>query len=325
MLLCDMNINSVAQLLPVLEAVSGSGKPILIVANEVEGEALATLVVNHVRGTLKSCAIRSPGFGDARGEQLADLAALTGATVISAQMGRTLEQTTPSDLGNARRVEVGREKTILIAAQTNVHAVADRIAALRKRLDDAKTKYEREALEQRLAKLSGGVAVIRVGAATETGLRERKSRFEDALHATRAAVEEGIVAGGGVALLRARCALTPRDGESDTWRTGADIVREALAAPLRQIAQNAGADAQTVVHKVAEAHDTQGYDAARDRYLDMFDAGIVDPLKVTRSALQNAISVASLLMTTDCMVAQQPAVAISNRAASVPSYLNEEF
>ncbi len=324
-LLCDMNINSVGQLLPVLEAVSGSGKPLLIVANEVEGEALATLIVNHLRGTLKSCAIRSPGFGDARGEQLADLAALTGATVISPQMGRTLEQATPADLGSARRVEVGREKTILIAAQTSGHAVADRVAGLRRRLSDAKTKYDREALELRLTKLSGGVAVIRVGAATETGLRERKSRFEDALHATRAAMEEGIVAGGGVALLRARAALTPRESESDTWRTGACIVHEALAAPLRQIAQNAGADAQTVVHKVAEAHDTQGYDAAHDRYLDMFDAGIIDPLKVTRSALQNAISVASLLMTTDCMVAQQPALATANRGGNVPSYLSEEF
>jgi chaperonin GroEL len=324
-LLRDLNISSIAQLLPALETVSGSGKPLLIVANEVEGEALATLVINHLRGTLKSCAIRSPGFGDARGEQLADLAALTGATVISAQTGRTLEQATPSDLGSARRVEIGREKTILIAAQMEGHAVADRVAGLRKRLSDAKSKYEREALEHRLAKLSGGVAVIRVGAATETGLLERKSRFEDALHATRAAVEEGIVAGGGVALLRARAALTSREGETATWRTGAGIVHEALAAPLRQIAQNAGADAQAVVHEVAEAHDTQGYDAARGRYLDMFDAGIVDPLKVTRSALQNAISVASLLMTTDCMVAQHPALAAAHRMGNVPSYLSEEF
>ncbi|WP_126284930.1 chaperonin GroEL [Burkholderia stagnalis] len=306
-LLCDMNISAIAQLLPALEAISGTGKPLLVVANEVEGEALATLVVNHLRGTLKSCAIRSPGFGEARAEQLADLAALTGATVISAQTGRTLERTTLDDLGAARRVEITRDTTTVIAGHGERKRIEDRVGALRARVATTSPGYERDALTRRLTKLAGGVAVIRVGAATESALRERKNRFEDALHATRAAMEEGIVPGGGVALLRARHALKGDGaGCTDAQRTAARIVHDALASPLRQIAKNAGADAQAVVHAVDAASGSFGYDAATATYGDMIAAGIVDPVKVARSALQNAISVASLLLTTDCMIARRP-------------------
>ncbi|KWK38884.1 molecular chaperone GroEL [Burkholderia stagnalis] len=305
-LLCDMNISAIAQLLPVLEAISGTGKPLLVVANEVGDEALATLVVNHLRGTLKSCAIRSPGFGEARADQLADLAALTGATVISAQTGRTLERTTLDDLGAARRVEITRDTTTVIAGHGERKRIEDRVGALRARVATTSPGYERDALTRRLTKLAGGVAVIRVGAATESALRERKNRFEDALHATRAAMEEGIVPGGGVALLRARHALKGDEaGWTDAQRTAARIVHDALASPLRQIAKNAGADAQAVVHAVDAESGSFGYDASTARYGDMIAAGIVDPVKVARSALQNAISVASLLLTTDCMIARR--------------------
>lgn len=323
-LLCDINISAITQLLPVLEAVSATGKPLLVVANEVEGEALATLVVNHLRGTLKSCAIRSPGFGEARTEQLADLASLTGATVISTQAGRTLERTTLDDLGSARRVEITRDTTTFIAGRGERQRINDRVRALRARLDTTAPGYERDALTRRLTKLAGGVAVIRVGAATETALRERKNRFEDALHATRAAMEEGIVPGGGVALLRARHALEG-DGVrlTDVQRTGARIVHDALASPLRQIAENAGADAPAVVHAVDVAAGTYGYDAATATYGDMIAAGIVDPVKVARSALQNAISVASLLLTTDCMIAHRPHTAPATVAAGGGNWTGE--
>ncbi|MEI6002832.1 chaperonin GroEL, partial [Paraburkholderia bengalensis] len=304
-LLCDMNISSIAQLLPVLEAVMATSKPLFVIANEIEGEALATLVVNYLRGTFKSCAIRSPGFGQNRTEQLADLAALTGATVISAQTGRTLENATIDDLGTARRVEITREATTIVAGNVEHARMAERIAGLKKRIDATADAHERDTLSRRLARLSGGVAVIRVGAATETALRERKNRFEDALHSTRAAVEEGFVPGGGVALLRARRVLE-HHGDTQPQKLGARIVYEALASPLRQIAQNAGADAQAVVHAVAQADDAFGYDAAHGDYGDMIARGIVDPVKVARTALQNAISVASLLLTTDCMIVRPP-------------------
>ncbi|MGG1943402.1 chaperonin GroEL [Trinickia sp. NRRL B-1857] len=302
-LLADMSVTSVAHLLPVLEAVSASTKPLVIFANEIEGEALATLVVNHLRGTLKSCAIRSPGFGEQRTEQLADLAALTGATVISPQLGRTIERATLDDLGTARRIEIARDTTTIIAGGGDRARIDARIALIKDRIANAKNDYERDTLTKRLAKLAGGVAVIKVGAATEAALRERRNRFDDALHATRAAVAEGIVAGGGVALVRARRVLMNGNGAADIERIGASIVSHALTWPLRQIAQNAGADGQAVVHAVAEAAGTYGYDAKAARYGDMIAFGIVDPLKVTRSALQNAISVASLMLTTDCMVA----------------------
>lgn len=305
-LLCDMNVSSIAQLLPILEAVMATGKPLFVIANEIEGEALATLVVNHLRGTFRCCAIRSPGFGEGRTEQLADLAALTGATVISPQMGRTLENATLEDLGAARRIEVSRDTTTLVAGHGDHARIAERIAGLKARIDATSDPHARDTLNRRLSKLAGGVAVIRVGAATETALRERKNRFQDALHSTRAAVEEGFVAGGGVALLRARRVLE-RDGDTQAHRMGAKIVHDALAAPLRQIAHNAGADAQAVVHAVAEADGAFGYDAAHGDYGDMIARGIVDPVKVARTALQNAISVASLLLTTDCMITR-PAI-----------------
>jgi len=306
-LLCDTTITAVSHRLPVLEAIIGIGKPLLLVANEVEGEALATLVVNHLRGTLKCCAIRSPGFGEGRSGQLADLAALTGATVISPQTGRTVEHATLDDLGSARRVEITRDTTTIVAGGGERKGIDGRIASLKQQLETLGAGRERDALAGRLAKLAGGVAVIKVGAATEAALHERKNRFEDALHATRAAVEEGIVPGGGVALLRARCVLLESSSNTEMQDTGAKIVFNALAAPLRQIAENAGADGPAVVHAVAASNGSYGYDAAHAEYGDMFAAGIVDPVKVARTALQNAVSVASLLLTTDCMVVGRPA------------------
>lgn len=303
-LLCDATIASIAQLLPLLEAVSGTGKPLLVIANDVEGEALATLVVNNLRGALKNCAVRSPGFGESRSEQLADLAALTGATVISPQTGVSLEHATLDQLGQVHRAETTKDATTLIAGETVKTDVERRIALLRGQLDEAKTDYDREQLQRRLARLSGGVAVIKVGAATETALHERKNRFQDALHATRAAVEEGIVPGGGVALLRARSTIDAWEAPNAEQGAGARIVHTALAAPMLQIAANAGADAQAVVHQVLASTGSHGYDAATDRYGDMLELGVVDPVKVVRTALQNAISIAALLLTTDCMVAE---------------------
>ncbi|WP_296225682.1 chaperonin GroEL [Ralstonia sp. UBA689] len=302
-LLCDATIASVAQLLPVLEAVSSTGKPLLVIANDVEGEALATLVVNNLRGTLKNCAIRSPGFGESRTEQLADLAALTGGTIISSQTGVWLEHATLEHLGQAHRIEITKDATTLIAGDTAKAEVERRIALLRGQAAEAKTDYDREQLQHRLARLSGGVAVIKVGAATETALHERKNRFQDALHATRAAVEEGIVPGGGVALLRARAAIDAWEAPNVEQHAGARIVHTALAAPMLQIAANAGADAQAVVHQVLAGAGSHGYDAASDRYGDMLELGVVDPVKVVRTALQNAVSIAALLLTTDCMIA----------------------